>query len=426
MTESEKLFARAERVLVGGVSSPVRAFKHVGGTPIFFKRGEGAALFDEDDRRYLDFCLAWGPLILGHAHPRVVSSVSRATKDGFAFGACHRLESELAELILQGYPHHQRVRLMVSGTEAVMTATRLARAHTGRPLLVKFSGCYHGHVDALLVKAGSGVVTQGLTDSAGVSEAVAKDTLVLPLGDDTAIDAAFAQFGSRIAGVIVEPLPANNGLLFQRHAWLKKIRAVTQAHGSLLIFDEVISGFRFGFFGYDKICEVVPDLTTLGKIIGGGLPVAAVVGSAAIMDLLAPVGPVYQAGTMAGNPVALAAGVETLRILQENDYATHFGQLGEAFDASIQRYANKGFPLSAVRIGSVFWIYLDTSAVPTTAEAISAAAVERYRKVYREILMCGIYLPPSAYEVGFLSFAHTKNDIQQMISVLAQAVEKAN
>ena len=410
IAHSEQLFARAEKLLPGGVSSPVRAFRHVGGTPLFMKRGHGAELEDEDGNRYIDYCLAWGPLILGHAHPAVLEAVSKAAQDGLAFGTVHRFEADLAELILQALPYAERVRCVVSGTEAVLTATRLARAATSRRYLLKFSGCYHGHVDALLVKAGSGVVTQGLADSAGVTEHVASDTLVLPLGDSAALKQAFATYGKDIAAAIIEPLPANNGLLIQSHTWLRELRAITQQYGALLIFDEVITGFRFGFHGYAKVCGVTPDLTTLGKIVGGGLPAAAVAGPARLMDQLAPLGKVYQAGTMAGNPVALAAGIATLRELRQGETYKHIAALGKRLSAALR--------VKHAQVDSLFWIYLDDQAPPTNAEDITPQAIARYRERYRGWLAQGVYLPPSAYEVGFISGAHTEAHIDALAQIV--------
>ncbi|OGQ11865.1 MAG: hypothetical protein A2138_00800 [Deltaproteobacteria bacterium RBG_16_71_12] len=411
---SESLFARAQRVIPGGVSSPVRAFKSIGGTPVFLKRGEGAHVVDEDGNRYLDYCLAWGPLILGHCHPAVVEATVAAAKDGLAFGTCHRREAELAELVLEAFPWADRARFVVSGTEAVLTAVRLARAHTGRRLLLKFSGCYHGHVDALMVKAGSGVATLGLAESAGVTETVAHDTVVAPLADEGALREVFAKYGAQLAAAILEPLPANNGLLEQTQGWLKALRELTKASGSLLIFDEVITGFRFGFHGYGRVVDVVPDLTTLGKIIGGGLPVGGVVGPAAILDQLAPLGPVYQAGTMAGNPVALAAGVATLRELRSGAVHAHLAALGERLS---ERAQERGVTLA--RVGGVFWPVLDGGSIPNRAEDIRDAAVQVFKTRYRGWLDRGIYLPPSAYEVGFLSAAHRPEHMDQLADALA-------
>lgn len=414
---STELYSRAVTRMPAGVSSPVRAFRHVGGTPVFMSRGEGAQIFDEDGNSYVDYCLAWGPLILGHAHPAVVDAVVKAARDGLAFGTAHRHENELAELILAAFPWADRTRLVVSGTEAVQTALRLARAQTNRRVILKFSGCYHGHVDAMLVKAGSGLVTQGLSDSAGVI--ATGDTLVAPLNDLKALDEAFAKHGDSIAAVIVEPLPANNGLLIQDHAWLKALRERSQKHGALLIFDEVISGFRFGFHGYGAVVGVQPDLTTLGKIVGGGLPVAAVVGRAEILDKLAPLGPVYQAGTMAGNPVALAAGLATLRELKtERPYAI-LRELGAAFDRAALAVSDR---VQFARVGSVFWPYLDISApVPRDAESISPRAIAQFRERYRTWLEAGLYLSPSAYEVGFLSAAHRPEQVEAMVQAVAGA-----
>lgn len=417
---SERLFAKARTLMPGGVSSPVRAFGHVGGTPRYVTRGEGAFMWDEDGRKYLDFCLAWGPLILGHAHPAVVEAVTKAAKDGLAFGTPHRDEVTLAELILSAYQPFERVRFVVSGTEAVMTAMRLARAHTGRHLILKFSGCYHGHADAMLVKAGSGVATLGLADSEGVTPTVAKDTLVAPLGDLEALEAMFAAHGSHIAAAFIEPLPANNGLLVQDKKYLEALRAITAKHGALLVFDEVISGFRLGFHGYGKTVDVQPDLVTLGKIIGGGLPVGAITGRAEILDRLAPAGKVYQAGTMSGNPVALAAGVACLSELKTGEPYKRIQKAGEALDAAF--VAKKDLSFQLVRVGSVFWPYFDRSMpVPTRAETISEAAIKGFRTRYQGWLDKGLYLPPSAYEVGFISAAHEPAHMQQLVEALAGA-----
>jgi glutamate-1-semialdehyde 2,1-aminomutase len=420
---SEELFARAAQILPGGVSSPVRAFRHVGGAPVFLSRGKGAHVVDEDGRRYVDFCLAWGPLILGHAHPAVVDAVTRAASDGLAFGTCHRFEQQLGELVLEAFPSADRVRFVVSGTEAVLTAVRLARAHTGRRLLLKFSGCYHGHVDALMVKAGSGVVTLGLAESAGVTERTAQDTIVAPLADVDALREVFARYGDDIAAVILEPLPANNGLLVQTSAWLQTLASVARERGALLIFDEVITGFRFGFHGYAKLAGVTPDLTTLGKIVGGGLPVGAIVGAHHILEKLAPLGPVYQAGTMAGNPVALAAGIATLTELRRGEAYRVLDDLGARLQ---QRAAEKRVPMA--RIGSLFWPYLDDSgdvAVPVRAEDIHPAAVARFRAGYHGWLERGLYLPPSAYEVGFLSAAHEPAHVDAVVDAFAATLHHA-
>ncbi len=401
----------------------MRAFRKVGGTPVFFKEARGAHVVDEDGNRYLDFCMAWGPLILGHAHPKVVEAVQRAATDGLAFGTAHRHEGELAERVLAAYTYAKKVRFVVSGTEAVATAVRIARASNGRRRILKFDGCYHGHVDSLMVKAGSGVVTQGLADSAGVPAQVAADTTVIPLGAVAALEQAFRERGKELAAAIIEPVPANNGLLLQTREYLQKLRELTRAHGTVLIFDEVITGFRFGYHGYDKVVGIEPDLTTLGKIVGGGLPVAAVLGREDLLSQLAPLGPVYQAGTMAGNPVCLAAGVATLTELAEGGAYRHIEMLGKHLDAAYARHALKG-RAQLPRIGPITWPYFDvSSALPVAASSISADAVSRYHRRYRHWLGQGVYLPPSAYEVCFLSAAHSTADVDKLLDVLATGDE---
>ncbi len=410
MSVHDDLFARAVRVMPGGVSSPVRAFRAVGGTPRYIARARGATLMGEGGERWTDFCLAWGPLILGHAHPAVVSAIQRAAADGTAFGTTARGEVELAERILSGFPGHERVRLVCSGTEAVLTALRLARGHSGRNRVLKFSGCYHGHGDGMLVRAGSGLVTFGVGDSAGVPPGVASETVVAPLDDDAALDDAFARFGGELAAAIIEPLPANNGLLVQRREWLARLRAHCDRDGVVLILDEVISGFRFGYHGYDRVVDVRADLTTLGKIVGGGIPLAAVAGSAAIMDRLAPAGPVYQAGTMAGNPVCVAAGIATLDVLVDGSVYAHLDALGAHFDAIPKR-------LRWVRQGPILWPHLGSGAPPRTDSALDPACKPLFARLHRAWLEAGIYFPPSAFEVAFLCAAHTTAHLDQLVAV---------
>jgi len=418
--QSEAWFERAKKVTPGGVNSPVRAFGSVGGTPLVIRSAAGSVVTDSDGRDYLDFVGSWGPLILGHAHPRVVEAVQRAAADGLAFGTAHRAEGELAERVLAAYPYAKLVRFVVSGTEAVATAVRLARGSNGRRRILKFDGCYHGHNDSLMVKAGSGVITQGLADSAGVPSQVAADTLVLPLGDVAALEQAFQEQGKDIAAAIIEPLPANNGLLIQSKEYLQKLRELTRANGTVLIFDEVITGFRFGYHGYDKLLGIEPDLTTLGKIVGGGLPVAAVLGRRELLGQLAPLGPVYQAGTMAGNPVCLAAGIATLAELAEGGAYRHIEMLGKHLDASFAKHAARN-QLKLSRVGPIVWPYFDVSAaLPVAASAISSAAITEYHGRYRGWLARGVYLPPSAYEVCFLSAAHTTADLDTLLDVLVQ------
>jgi glutamate-1-semialdehyde 2,1-aminomutase len=408
MSIHDELFARARRVAPGGVNSPVRAFRSVGGVPRFIRRGEGAHLYGEGDERWVDFCMAWGPNILGHAHPVVVEAVRRAAVDGLAFGTVTRGEVELAERILAAFPGRDRVRLVCSGTEAVMTALRVARAATGRPRILKFAGCYHGHADSMLVRGGSGLVTFGQGDSAGVCPSVSADTLVAPLDSEEAVDAAFAAHGDEIAAVIVEAVPANNGLLVQRDAWLRHVRDRCTAHGALLIFDEVITGFRFGFHGYERVCGVTPDLTTLGKIVGGGLPLAAVVGPASHMDMLAPAGPAYQAGTMAGNPIAVAAGSATLDVLPS--VYGWLDALGRHFD---------GLPGRDrwVRHGPIVWPWLADGDPPRADGQIPGTVRPVFARMHARWLEAGVYFPPSAFEVGFLSAAHTLEDLDLLVTV---------
>ncbi|MDD5309596.1 MAG: glutamate-1-semialdehyde 2,1-aminomutase [Deltaproteobacteria bacterium] len=423
--KSKALYERAVTLMPGGVSSPVRAFRSVGGTPLYFREARGARFVDEDGNEFLDFCLSWGPLILGHAHPAVVEAVRVAAGRGLTYGACCRAEIDLAELILSAFKGRERVRFVSSGTEAVMTAIRLARGVTGRPRILKFEGGYHGHSDSLLVKAGSGLVTFGLSSSAGVTPAVAADTIVCPLDDEGAVAEAFALHGDTIAAVIVEPLPANNGLLEQRVEWLRSLRELTSRHGALLVFDEVISGFRFCFGGYGDAVGVRADIVTLGKIIGGGMPVGAVVGPAAIMDKLAPLGPVYQAGTLSGNPVSLAAGIATLRELSKGLAYDTLEELGAALARGLAAHGSDLPFVGFRRRGSVFWFHLAPGEAPRRADRIDPDAGRRYNRIYHAMLERGIYLAPSAYEVGFFSTAHTVADAERLAAELAQALRAA-
>jgi glutamate-1-semialdehyde 2,1-aminomutase len=421
-THSKKLYQKATAIIPGGVNSPVRAFKKVGGTPVYVASAAGSSFVDVDGNRYVDFCQSWGPLILGHAHPRVVAAVVEAAPRGLSYGACHAAEVELAELVLEAFPGFDRVRAVSSGTEAVMTALRLARGATGRDLVVKFDGGYHGHFDGMLVKAGSGLATFAIADSGGVPENIAASTLVADLDREASVEDLFSRYGDRIAAVIIEPMPANNGLLLQRDEFLEFLRDITRRQGSLLIFDEVISGFRLRFGGYGDLVgggaggRVRPDLVTLGKIIGGGMPIGAVVGGAAVMDRLSPLGPVYQAGTLSGNPVSLAAGIATLKELRDNPPYDALERLGARLVAALE---GSGLPWArAVRKGSVVWLYLDEAPFPRASADVSTAAIERFNAIYRGLLDQGLYLPPSAMEVMFLSAAHTDAEVD----ALARAV----
>ncbi len=420
---SEALFARMQKALPGGVNSPVRAFRAVGGTPLVVRRGQGAEIEDEDGRRFVDFVGSWGPLILGHAHPAVVEAVAKTAADGMSFGAPCRLEVELAEKVISMYPGLEQVRFVSSGTEAVMSAIRLARGATGRDLILKFSGCYHGHADHLLVAAGSGLVTFGQPSSAGVPKDFAGLTRVLPLDVPGAVEELFAKEGDRIAAVILEPIPANNGLLLQRPEFLQFLREVTRKHGTLLIFDEVISGFRVGPGGAAAHYGITPDLATFGKVIGGGMPVGAFGGSAKLMGHLAPLGPVYQAGTLSGNPVAMAAGLATLRVLGSENGWAQLEQKGALAEAELRAALGRAaFPASVVRAGSIFWMSLQEGPAPRTAECIAFEAAPRYKAIFHALLDRGVSIAPSAYEVGFVSLAHTDEQVKRLGKALGDAV----
>jgi glutamate-1-semialdehyde 2,1-aminomutase len=420
---SERLYERATRVIPGGVNSPVRAFRAVGGTPLFFVSGRGAHLTDSDGRTYLDLVGSWGPLILGHAHPAVVDAVVQASRQGTTFGAPCPAEVELAERVVASYPGIEQVRLVSSGTEAVMSAIRLARAFTGRDLIVKFAGCYHGHADHLLVAAGSGLATFGRPSSAGVPEAFTACTRVLPLDDEAAVEALFARDGQQIAAVIIEPVPANHGLLPQRAEFLERLRTLTREHGALLIFDEVISGFRLARGGAAERLRLVPDLATFGKVIGGGMPVGAFAGPRRIMARLAPDGDTYQAGTLSGNPVAMASGIATLDVLAAENGWEKLEALGAQLERLLQPVLREApFPVHLVRVGSLFWLSLYESGAPRTAVTLSQQAVGRFAALFHAMLAEGIYLPPSAYEACFLSLAHTQADMERFAQGLRSAL----
>jgi glutamate-1-semialdehyde 2,1-aminomutase len=416
------LYDRACRSLPGGVNSPVRAYRAVGGTPPFISRGEGSAIFDEEGRRYVDFVCSWGALILGHCHPEVERTMHEAIARGTTYGAPCLAEIELAEEVIASYPGLEQVRCVSSGTEATMSAIRLARGATGRDVIVKFSGCYHGHADHLLVAAGSGLATAGLPTSAGVPREFAALTRVLPLDDEQKVTELFAREGDRIAAVIIEPVPANNGLLLQRPAFLATLRSLTERHGALLIFDEVISGFRVARGGAAEYYGITPDLATFGKIIGGGLPAGAFAGPRRLMAHLAPDGPVYQAGTLSGNPLAMAAGVATLRLLTRLDAWAQLERLGASLERQIAPVLSRSsVPVALNRLGSLLWLSFQDGAVPRSAEAVEAAAAQRFSPVFHGLLDRGHYIAPSAYEVLFLSLAHTAADISHFVEAFGEA-----
>ncbi len=412
MSRSEALFAAARRVIAGGVNSPVRAFKGVGGTPVFFRRGQGAYLFDEDGRRYIDYVGSFGPLIAGHAHPEVVEAVRQAAGNGLSFGAPTAIETELAETLCRLLPSIERVRLCSSGTEAVMSAIRLARGYTGRDTLVKFEGCYHGHTDSLLIKAGSGALTLGTPSSPGVPAALAHHTLALPYNDFDAVDHAFATLGNDIAAVIVEPVAGNMNCVPPVPGFLEGLRRICDQYGSLLIFDEVMTGFRVGLSGAQGLFGISPDLTTLGKVIGGGLPVGAFGGRAGIMERLAPDGPVYQAGTLSGNPVALAAGLATLRIVAEPGFFERLGGITLRLTMGLRAAAEDlGVPFTTHQIGGMFGLFFSREQRITALAEVMACDQERFKRFFYGMLRAGIYFAPSAFEAGFVSIAHGPAEI---------------
>ncbi|TZF82110.1 glutamate-1-semialdehyde-2,1-aminomutase [Pedobacter sp. BS3] len=411
--KSAELYEKAKRYFPGGVNSPVRAFKSVYGTPLFIKKGDGCFIWDADDNQFIDFCCSWGPLILGHNHPKIREKVTEVMQNGMSFGAPTALENELAELILQHNKLIEKIRFVSSGTEAVMSAIRLARGYTKRDKILKFEGCYHGHVDSLLVKAGSGLVTFGETSSAGVPQSFAAETIVVPLNNREAVEEAFSQFKDQIAAVIIEGVPANNGLLVQDKEFIQFLRDITTQHGSLLIFDEVITGFRLGFEGAAKHYEIQPDIITYGKIIGGGLPVGAYGASAEIMGHISPDGSVYQAGTLSGNPVAMAAGIAQLTELAKSGFYKDLNKKTEEFVEALQRFASaRNYKFRVFSVGSVFWFAFTDKDIRAAAD-IDPQSMEKFKILHRELLNRGIYMGPSGYEVGFVSAAHTKVELEK-------------
>lgn len=422
--ESAKLYKKAKNYFPGGVNSPVRAFKSVYGTPLFIDRGDGCFIWDADGNKFIDFCCSWGPLILGHNHPKIREKVTKALEKGLSFGAPTALENELAELILKNNNYIEKIRFVSSGTEAVMSAIRLARGYTGRDKIIKFEGCYHGHSDSLLVKAGSGLVTFGETSSAGVPQAFANETIVLPLNDEHAVTEVFSQFKGQIAAVIIEGVPANNGLLLQDKTYIQFLRTITAEHQSLLIFDEVITGFRLGFEGAAAYYEVHPDIITYGKIIGGGMPVGAYGASAELMGHISPDGAVYQAGTLSGNPVAMAAGIAQLTELKGNSFYKNLNAKATEFAEAIQHFATaKNYKLKVFYIGSIFWLAFTDKEDIKAASDIDHNSMELYKVFHRELLNRGIYLGPSGYEVGFVSSTHSKIELEKAKRAIFESLE---
>jgi glutamate-1-semialdehyde 2,1-aminomutase len=422
---SRGLQKRAEQFMPGGVNSPVRAFRAVGGDAPFIVRGKGSHIFDADGNQYIDYVGSWGPMILGHAAPGVVEAIQKAASNGTSFGASTPSEADLAEMVIAAFPHVEKVRFVNSGTEATMSAIRLARAYTRRKYIVKFEGCYHGHADALLVKAGSGVATLGIPGSAGVPEEFTQFTLALPFNDTDALEKAVAKFRHQIACVIVEPVVGNMGCVPPADGYLEALRAITRRDQSLLIFDEVMTGFRLAFGGAQELYAITPDLTTMGKIIGGGLPVGAYGGPSEIMDLVAPLGPMYQAGTLSGNPLAMAAGMATVQHLREHrkEIYPRLERLSSELVAGVATAAKQAaIPMSYNRVGSMFtWFF--TSGPVTNWDSASKADSEAFGRLFRSLLDAGIYLPPSQFEAAFLSAAHSEEDVRQTIAAAKQAFE---
>src|SRR5580765_229750 len=419
---SRRLQQRAESMIPGGVNSPVRAFKSVGGDPPFIVRGKGSHIWDADENEYIDYIGSWGPLILGHAEPNVLDAIVGAACNGTSFGASTPAEPDLAELVISAFPSMQKVRFVSSGTEATMSAIRLARAYTKRKYIVKFEGCYHGHADCLLVKAGSGVATLGIPGSAGVPEEFTMFTLALPFNNLSSVEYAFSKFKHQIACVIVEPVVGNMGCVPAADDYLVGLRLITQREHSVLIFDEVMTGFRVAFGGAQELYNIRPDLTTMGKIIGGGLPVGAYGGPKEIMDLVAPLGPMYQAGTLSGNPLAMAAGYAQLHYLKEHrDVYTKLDQLSSDLVAGVAAAAKSaGVPMTHNRVGSMFtWFF--TPGPVTDWDSASKSDTEAFGRFFRNMLDAGIYLPPSQYEAAFLGAAHTEEDVKKTIAAAKQA-----
>jgi glutamate-1-semialdehyde 2,1-aminomutase len=422
---NETLFERAQRVIPGGVNSPVRAFGAVGGTPRFFERAAGAYLWDVEGRRYIDYVGSWGPMLLGHTHPAVVAAVQAAASRALSFGAPTPEETQLAERLCELVPSLERVRLVSSGTEATMTAIRLARGYTGRKIIIKFEGCYHGHVDALLVKAGSGALTFGHPSSAGVPEETAAHTLVLAYNDADAVRSAFAKQGAQMAAIIVEPVAGNMNLVLPAPGFLQTLRDECSRHGALLIFDEVMSGFRVALGGAQARYGIRPDLTTLGKVIGGGLPLGALGGRRDVMEKLAPLGPVYQAGTLSGNPIAVAAGLATLQLVAQPRLIERVEATTLALVEGLGVEARKaGVPFAAQSIGSMFGIYFREAAPRSFAEVMQCDRA-RFNRFFHAMLGQGVYLAPSAYEAGFVSAAHGDAEIEATIAAARAAFQRA-
>lgn len=421
MTNASKLFTEAKKVIPGGVNSPVRSFSGVGGTPVYIDHAKGSYIFDSDNKRYIDYVGSWGPMILGHAHPEVIDSVKKAAEKGLSFGAPTEIETLMAAKVCGLIPSIDKVRMVSSGTEATMSALRLARGYTGRDKIVKFEGCYHGHSDSLLVKAGSGALTLGVPSSPGVPAAVAGDTITLIYNDSESVKQAFAEMGDQIACIIVEPVAGNMNCIPPIPGFLETLRQVCDEHASVLIFDEVMTGFRVGLQGAQGVYKVTPDLTTLGKVIGGGMPVGAFGGKQKIMDYLAPLGPVYQAGTLSGNPVAMAAGLKTLEIISQPGFYEKLGETTEILVSGIKdRATQAGVSMSVNFVGAMFGLFFTKDEKVSQFSQVMQCDQVLFKQFFHGMLEQGIYFAPSAFEAGFVSIAHSNEDIEQTIDAAAE------
>jgi glutamate-1-semialdehyde 2,1-aminomutase len=424
MTRSHDLFIAAQQHIPGGVNSPVRAFKGVGGDPVFFKRAKGAYLFDEDDKQYIDYVASWGPAILGHAQPDVIKAVQEAAANGLSFGAPTAIETEMADKLCEIVPSMDMVRMVSSGTEATMSAIRLARGYTGRDKIVKFEGCYHGHADSLLVKAGSGMLTLGVPTSPGVPAGLAEHTITLTYNDIEQVKQVFAEIGEQVACIIVEPVAGNMNCIPPLPGFLEGLRDVCDAHGSVLILDEVMTGFRVSLGGAQGHYNIKPDLTTLGKVVGGGMPVGAFGGKKAIMEHIAPLGPVYQAGTLSGNPIAMAAGLKTMELISTPGFYDNLAARVDKLVSGIMAAAKEaGVPMTENHVGGMFGLFFTEAESVSNFAQTSACNVDRFRKFFHGMLKEGIYLAPSAYEAGFVSSEHSDTDIEATVAAAAKVLK---
>ena len=421
MNKSSELFSKAKKLIPGGVNSPVRAFRSVGGTPFFTKKASGCRLTTADDKELIDYVCTWGPAIHGHDHPKIREAIANALSNGTSFGTPGPAEVEMAELLVEVVPSVEKVRMCNSGTEATMSAIRLARGYTGKDKIIKFAGCYHGHVDSLLVKAGSGALTLGNPDSAGIPKSLAKETVVLPFNDTQAVEQAFKSQPDQIAAIIVEPFPANCGLILPLPGYLESLRRICTENNAVLIFDEVMTGFRLGIGGVQELTNVIPDLTAMGKIIGGGLPVGAFGGKSEIMDQLAPLGPVYQAGTLSGNPLAMAAGIASLKMLRDDAPYKHLENTGQQLAKGLQDIAHdKGVPLQIPQIGSMYCLFFSEEKVNNFEQAISCNHMS-FNSVFHKMIEYGVYLPPSSYETCFISTKHTDQEVTHTLEAFSHS-----